>query len=112
MSAVLRQSTASGDGDRENDRKESFHGTKVLRGWLPVRVRLPGGGANRRVKLRKRSQLSIPAHNQTLSIVAMRVRMSCPHDRIRCFKRNIRERRLRRAQRCGEAATKWTRANS
>ena len=36
----------------------------------------------------------------------MRVKMPCPHGRIRCFKRNIRERRLRRAQRCGEAAYK------
>ena len=40
----------------------------------------------------------------SFSVAAMGVKMSCPHSRIRCFKRNIRERRLRRAQRCGEAA--------
>ena len=33
-----------------------------------------------------------------------------PCGRIRCFKRNLREQRLRRAQRCGEAAT-GSRAN-
>ena len=31
MSAVFRQSSANGDGDGENDRKEGFHGTKVFR---------------------------------------------------------------------------------
>jgi hypothetical protein len=30
MSAVFRQSSANGDGDGENDRKEGFHGTKVF----------------------------------------------------------------------------------
>jgi len=32
MSAVFRQSSTNGDGDGENDRKEGFHSTKVLRG--------------------------------------------------------------------------------
>jgi hypothetical protein len=30
MSALFRQSSASGDGDGENDRQECFHGTKVF----------------------------------------------------------------------------------
>jgi hypothetical protein len=30
MSAVFRQSSANGDGNGENDRKEGFHGTKVF----------------------------------------------------------------------------------
>jgi len=30
MSAVFRQSSAYGDGEGENDRKEGFHGTKVF----------------------------------------------------------------------------------
>jgi hypothetical protein len=30
MSAVFRHSSAHGDGDGENDRKEGFHGTKVF----------------------------------------------------------------------------------
>jgi hypothetical protein len=34
------------------------------------------------------------------------------HSRIRCFKQNISEQRLRRAQRCGEAVTLGRRANS
>jgi hypothetical protein len=38
-------------------------------------VRLPGGGANRYFQLKKRSQLFIRPHNETLSIVAM-----CVHD--------------------------------
>ena len=32
MSAVFRHSSANGEGDGENDRKEGFHGTIVLRG--------------------------------------------------------------------------------
>ena len=30
MSAVFRQSSANGEGDGENDRKEGLHGTKVF----------------------------------------------------------------------------------
>jgi hypothetical protein len=32
MSALFRHSSASREGERENDRKEDFHSTKVLRG--------------------------------------------------------------------------------
>jgi hypothetical protein len=39
MSAVFRQSSANGDGDGENDRKECFHGTKVS--LTLARLRLP-----------------------------------------------------------------------
>ena len=70
MSAVFRHSSANGERDGKNDRKEGFHGTKVLRGWLPIRVRLPGGGANRRVKLQKRSQLFIRTYNETLPVIS------------------------------------------
>ena len=45
---------------------------------LPARVRLPGGGANRHFQLHKRSQLFLRMHNETLSVVAMRV---CNPDR-------------------------------
>jgi hypothetical protein len=53
LSAMFRQSSASGDGDGENDRQECFHSTKVfvadrsrafirwllrLRGEWPIRV--------------------------------------------------------------------------
>jgi hypothetical protein len=55
------------------------------------RVKL-GESPNRRFKFHKRRQLFIRTHNETLSVAAMRVEMSCPHGRIRCFKRNIRER--------------------
>ena len=30
LSVMFRQSSANGDGDGENDRKEGFHGTKVF----------------------------------------------------------------------------------
>ncbi len=30
LSAMFRQSSASGDGDGENDRQEYFHSTKVF----------------------------------------------------------------------------------
>jgi len=36
---VSRLNRANGDGDRKNDRKERFHGTKVS--LPPARVRLP-----------------------------------------------------------------------
>lgn len=39
VSAVFRRSSANGKGDRENDRKEGFHGTNVF--VLTGRVRLP-----------------------------------------------------------------------
>ncbi len=38
LSAVSRPNRANGDGDRKNDRKERFHGTKVS--LPPARVRL------------------------------------------------------------------------
>jgi hypothetical protein len=38
VSALFRQSSANGDGDGENDRKERFHGNKYS--LLPARVRL------------------------------------------------------------------------
>jgi hypothetical protein len=45
-SAVFRQSSANGEGDGENDRKEGFHGTKVIvaarsRGFTPMILLAP-----------------------------------------------------------------------
>ena len=40
MSAVFRHSSANGEGDRENDRKEGFHRTTGT-SLLPARMRLP-----------------------------------------------------------------------
>jgi hypothetical protein len=74
--AMFRQSSANGDGNGENDRKERFHGTKYS--ILTPRVRLPGGrrdcAANRRFKFQKSRQLFIRVHNETLSLAAMCVR--------------------------------------
>jgi hypothetical protein len=38
---------------------------------LPARVRLPGGGADRRFQFDKHRQLFICTHNEALSVVAM-----------------------------------------
>ena len=50
MSAVFRHSSANGEGDGENDRKEGFHGTKAFvaahsRGFSPTK----GGRSDSRV---------------------------------------------------------------
>jgi hypothetical protein len=54
MSAVFRQSSANGDGDGENDRKEGFHGTKVFvaarsRAFTPVVVRIATSSSRKAV---------------------------------------------------------------
>jgi hypothetical protein len=48
VSAMFRQSSASGEGDGENDRQERFHGTKVFvaacsRAFIRWSSRLRGG---------------------------------------------------------------------
>jgi hypothetical protein len=60
----------------------------------------------------KRSQLFIRTHNETLPVTTVFHQMPFPHGRIRCFRRNLVEQRLRRAQRCGEVAALGSRANS
>ena len=53
----------------------------------------------------------IETHEQEGELKRTRIQLFVvPCGRIRCFKRNLREQRLRRAQRCGEAAT-GSRAN-
>jgi hypothetical protein len=68
---------------------------------LPARVRLPGGGANRHFQLQKRSQLFIRTHNETLPVVAVRVRETLDGQKRQrsaripgsCTGRRLRERR-------------------
>jgi hypothetical protein len=57
----------------------------------------PTASTGRRFEFQKRGQQFTRTHNETLSVAAMCVKMSCPHGRIRCL-RNITERRLRRPQ--------------
>jgi hypothetical protein len=80
LSVMFRQSSANGDGEREHDRKEGFHGTTVLRCCPLACVYAMVVG------LRGESPLLIPQTPSTyrphaqrpLSVVAMRV---CDPDR-------------------------------
>ena len=75
-SAMFRQSSAYGDGDGENDRKERFHGTKVfvahrLRAFTRLSSRLRGGSPIQTQQTQ--SAVFIGTHNEPLVVVAVRV---------------------------------------
>jgi len=76
VSAMFRHSSANGDGDGENDRKEDFHGTEVLRGCPLACVYsmvVPIARCESPIRFRQTPSVFHRVHNEPLTFVAMRV---------------------------------------